>query len=140
MILPTTKEGKPMSEYNTFTECSINLLDTCQNILDQKGFDNVEAREIIYRASGYRQGIHFEFTSNESDYYSKTIFATDSDDLFLQLLAIPNRERRDLAQLAEKLAGIRDMAETLNSVLAKGIVAEVMDNAKPLFMALEDKR
>jgi len=129
-----------MSNDYTFTGCSIDLLDACQNILDQKGFDNVEAREILYRVSGYRQGIHFEFTSNESGYYSETIYATDSSDLFLQLRAIPNRERRDLARLVEKLAGIRDMAETLNSVLAKGIVAEIMDNAKPLFAALEDKR
>ena len=129
-----------MSNDYTFTGRAIDLLDTCQNILDQKGFDNVEAREIVYRVSGYRQGIHFEYTSNESGHYSETIFAADLGDLFLQLQAIPNRERRDLARLAEQLAGIRDMADTLNSLLAKGIVAEILDNAKPLFMALEDKR
>ena len=129
-----------MSNDHTFTGRAIDLLNTCQLILNEKEFDNVEAREILYRASGYKQGIHFEYTSNECGYYSETIYATDTSDLFLQLHAIPNRERRDLARLAEKLAGIRDMADTLNSVLAKGIVAEILDNAKPLFVALEDKR
>ena len=129
-----------MSDDYTFTGRAIDLLNACQNILDQKGFDNVEAREILYQVSGYRQGIHFEYTSNECGYYSETIYATDLSDLFLQIHAIPNRERRDIARLAEKLAGIRDMSDTLNSLLAKGIVAEILDNAKPLFMALEDKR
>ena len=129
-----------MSDDYTFTGRAIDLLDACQSILSEKGFDDLEMREVLYRSNGYRAGIHFEFTSNEPEYYAHTIHATDTSDLFSQIHAIPNRERRDLARLAEQLAGIRDMADTLNSLLAKGIVAEILDNAKPLFMALENKR
>ena len=129
-----------MSDDYTFTGRAIDLLNTCRNILSAKEFDGLETVQVLYRSNGYRVGIHLEFTSNESGYCAHTIHATDTSDLFWQIHAIPNRERRDLARLAEKLAGIRDMADTLNSLLAKGIVAEIMDNAKPLFMALEDKR
>ena len=124
----------------TFIGRAIDLLEDCQSILDQKDFDGLQTREVLYRSNGYRTGIHFEFTSDESGYYAHTIYATDSNDLFLQLNDIPNRERRDLSRLAEKLAGIRDMQDTLNSVLAKAICAEIMDNSKPLFAALEDKQ
>jgi len=129
-----------MSSDYTFKGRAIDLLNACQTILDEKGLDMVEAKEILYCASGYKAGIQLEYTSNEAGMWSNVIHARDIDDLFLQIYAIPNRERRDLARLAEKLAGIQNMSGTLNSVLAKGIVAKIMDNAKPLFVALEDKR
>ena len=129
-----------MPDDYTFIGRAIDLLEDCQSILDQKGFDNVEAKEVLYRASGYKSGLQLEYTSNEPGFWNNVLYATDSNDLFLQLNDIPNRERRDLSRLAEKLAGIRDMQDTLNSVLAKGICAEIMDNARPLFAALEDKR